>query len=104
MVIRLNSPDVSEDESWLAPDECSGLSLLYPDMGIGSDLIGVLLHLLLVTSLETFGVGAVRVVLVSGDIGLLLALLSIDMVLSRHVGRTLRLAEEPHDEATTAME
>lgn len=100
MVMQLDSPCVKEKESGLAPDQGGSLCLLHTDVGIGSDLVGVLLDLSLIASLETVGVGAVRVVLVGGDIGILVALLGIHNALCRSVGRTLLLAEETHTEAT----
>lgn len=100
MVMQLDSPCVKEEESGLAPDQGGSLCLLDTDMGIGSDLVGVLLDLSLIASLETVGVGAVRVVLVGGDIGILVTLLGIHNALCRSVGRTLLLAEETHTEAT----
>jgi hypothetical protein len=60
-------------------------------------LVGMLLDLDLVASLETVSVGAVGVVLVGGDIGgFMLALLSISINLDRNISRTLLLAEETH--------
>ena len=104
MVELLDSPSISEDKSWLAPDECGSLCLLYTDMGIAGDLVRVLLDLCFIASLEAFGIGAVRVVLVGGDVGVLLALLGVYVSLCRDVSRMLRLAEETHHETTTAME
>ena len=98
--LEVPDDDVEEDKSRLSPDKSGSLCLLHTDVSIGSDLIRVLLNLSLIASLETVGVGAVRVVLVGGDIGILGALLGIHNVLSRKVSRTLLLAEETHREAT----
>jgi hypothetical protein len=104
MVEQLDSPCVEEEESWFAPNKGGGLCLLYTNMGIGSDLVRVLLDLSLIASLETVGVGAVRVVLVGGDIGVMVALLGIHICLHRDVSsRTLLLAEETHGEATRTV-
>ena len=101
--MQLDSPCVKEDESRLSPNKSSSLCLLHTDVSIGSDLIRVLLNLSLIASLETVGVGAVRVVLVGGDIGILVALLGIHISLYRNVSsRTLLLAEETHLEVATA--
>jgi hypothetical protein len=95
--VRLDSPCIEEEESWLAPDECGSLRLLHADMGIGSNLIRMLLDLTLIASLKAVGVSAVGVVLVSGDIGVLVALLSIHVCLYRDFSSRLLLpAEESH--------
>ena len=74
-------------------------------MGIGGNLVRVLLDLCLIASLGSFGVGAVGVVLVGGDIGVLVALLGIHISLNMSVSsRTLLLAEETHREATSWSE
>ena len=103
MTVQFNSPCIEEEESWFAPDEGSGLRLLHTDMGIGSDLIRMLLNLTLIASLKAVGVGAVGVVLVGGDIGVLVALLSIHISLDRDFSsRLLLLAEETQRDATSS--
>lgn len=97
-IVQADAPCISKEESGLAPHQCSGLCLLHTDVGIGSDLVRVLLDFLLVASLETVGVRTVGVVLIGGDIGVLLAFLGIGITLDRDVRWTLRLTEETHSE------
>jgi hypothetical protein len=95
-------PRVDENESRFPPNQSGSLCFLDTNVGIGRDLVGMLLDFELVAGLEAESVrGGVAVVLVGGDGRLLVVVVSLldillDRLLSRDVGGLLGQSQETH--------